>query len=262
MNTSHTISARPNAAFVAWFDALYARHTAALQFAEIRRALTALSTIYVQRRDKLAQGAALGSAGKRAAFALFYTPLHTLLVQAIVAALPTQTPATLLDLGCGTGAAAMGWALAAGSHSGMRVRGIDVSAFALAEARWNWQTLGVQGSVRSADLRHTRLTADDSLVLAYVLNELPDDVREAWKARLLGHKRDTKAAQMLIMEPISGRVAPWYAAWEALVLACGGRSDIWQVHMQMPERLALLDKAAGLNHRTFKVRTLFLPQKR
>ncbi|HEX2341333.1 MAG TPA: hypothetical protein VHI98_12715, partial [Vicinamibacterales bacterium] len=61
-----------------WMRALEARHLIDLQFAEVARALRALSSAYVQRRAALATGAALDGAGKRAAFALFYGPLHFL----------------------------------------------------------------------------------------------------------------------------------------------------------------------------------------
>jgi hypothetical protein len=49
---------------------LEARHLADLEFREVSKALRALSSTYVERRDRLAAGAALGTAGKRAAFAL------------------------------------------------------------------------------------------------------------------------------------------------------------------------------------------------
>ena len=57
---------------------------------------------------------ALDSAGKRAAFALFYAPLHFIAVTEVIRALATsrEAPATILDLGCGTGAAGAAWALA------------------------------------------------------------------------------------------------------------------------------------------------------
>ena len=89
-----------------WIAALEAKHLAELTFPEVSRALRALSSTYVERRRKLAEGAALSGAGKRAAFALFYGPLHHLLLRHIVDNLPgaTANVRTILDLGCGTGA--------------------------------------------------------------------------------------------------------------------------------------------------------------
>src|SRR5258707_8699817 len=92
--------------FTRWMAALEARHLAELTFPEVSRALRALSSTYVERRQKLAEGAALSGAGKRAAFALFYGPLHYLLLTHIIERLPDATAdvRTLPDLGCGTGA--------------------------------------------------------------------------------------------------------------------------------------------------------------
>jgi hypothetical protein len=86
----------------------------ALTFPEVSHALrAALSSACVERRQKLADGAALSGAGKRAAFALFYGLLHHLLVTHIVHALPGATfdISSIVDLGCDTrasGAAAHG----------------------------------------------------------------------------------------------------------------------------------------------------------
>src|ERR1700681_2096063 len=110
-------------------QALETRHLADLTFPEVSRALRALSSAYVERRERLGEGAALAGAGKRAAFALFYGPLHYLVVREIVRALPgatvnATTPAhTLVDLGCGTGAAGAAWATA--DDRPPRLLGID-----------------------------------------------------------------------------------------------------------------------------------------
>jgi hypothetical protein len=71
----------------AWVHALEERHLHELQFREVSKALRALSSTYVERRHRVASGAALSSAGKRAAFALFYGPLHYLFVERVVDAL-------------------------------------------------------------------------------------------------------------------------------------------------------------------------------
>ena len=103
-----------------WIAALQTRHLSDLRFPEVSRALRALSSTYVERRQTLTDGAALAGAGKRAAFALFYGPLHYLLVAHIVRSIPEATqPAVpaLVDLGCGTGASGAAWASAIVSTS-------------------------------------------------------------------------------------------------------------------------------------------------
>ena len=76
--------------FTEWIAELEARHLADLTFSEVSTALRAVSSAYVERRAKLARGAALSGTGKRAAFALFYGPLHYLLLRHIVAAIPAR----------------------------------------------------------------------------------------------------------------------------------------------------------------------------
>jgi len=40
-------------------------------------------------------------------------------------------------------------------------------------------------------------------------------------------------------------------------VAAGGRADEWRLAIERPPIVALLDKAAGLDHREMKVRTLY-----
>ena len=40
--------------------------------------------------------------------------------------------------------------------------------------------------------------------------------------------------------------------------SAGGREDEWRRSLPLPERLRLLDKAAGLDHREIKARSLHL----
>src|SRR5258708_7068474 len=70
--------------FDGWLEALETRHLADLTFPQVSSALRALSSTYVERRTRIRAGGALDGAGKRAAFALFYGPLHYLLVREIV----------------------------------------------------------------------------------------------------------------------------------------------------------------------------------
>src|SRR5256885_13711566 len=103
-----------SAAYDRWLADLERRHLAELTFPEVSRALRALSATYVERRQKIGEGAALAGAGKRAAFALFYGPLHFLLIEHVVGQIADAARgiATIVDLGCGTGASGAAWASA------------------------------------------------------------------------------------------------------------------------------------------------------
>src|SRR5687767_9965479 len=160
--------------FENWIAALDERHLADLTVPEVGRALRALSSCYVERRDRLAEGAALDGAGKRAAFALFYAPVHFLIARHVVRELGLG-PGTrhILDLGCGTGSAGAAWAL---ESPGARIIGADRHPWAVAEASWTYRVLGVPGRSVRQDLTRAPLTPqpDTGLIAAYAINELPD----------------------------------------------------------------------------------------
>jgi len=243
--------------FDAWIAALERRHLTNLTFAEVRRALQALSSLYVQRRDRLTSGSAFDGGGKRAAFALYYGPLHFLLVREIVRALGPDLghPSTLLDLGCGTGSASAAWALEC--QPAPRIEGVDLSGFAVEESRWTWGRMGLQGAVRRADVRSVRLPGASAGVLAaFTVNELDDEAREKLLTSVL--EAATRGASVLVVEPISRRTSPWWPDWTEAFEARGGRTDEWRFPARLPERQALLARAAGLDARELLGRSLSL----
>jgi hypothetical protein len=243
--------------FARWIARLEARHLAELTFPEVSRALRALSSTYVERRQKLAEGAALSGAGKRAAFALFYGPIHYMLVAHIVRALPgaTGNMSTLLDLGCGTGASGAAWAGACKQPP--RIVGIDRHPWALGEAAETYRTFGLTGSTRQGDVATVNLPKDRAALLAsFTLNEMSEPAREALLARLVD--RGSRGDRVLIVEPLAGFVARWWNRWRDLVEAAGGRADEWRVRADLPPIVAKLDRAAGLNHREITGRSLWL----
>ena len=261
-------------AFERWLQALQKRHLERLTLPEIRRALQALSSLYVERRGKIASGAALDGAGKRAAFALFYAPLHFLLVREIVRALGAADPPPrrILDLGCGTGTSSAAWAQQRGQASfrapgenpekesdavSSHIVGFDVSGWALDEARWNWSLLGVGGRAERADLARAPMPkAGEAVLAAFTLNELDEALRERIRTRLLEAGR--KGATVLVVEPLSRRSAPWWDGWAEEFLRAGGRADAWRFPVALPEPLRQLDKAAGLDHSLLTGRTIYL----
>jgi hypothetical protein len=252
-------------AFDDWIADLEARHLAELTFPEVSRALRALSANYVERRQNLSKGAALDGRGKRAAFALFYGPLHHLLIAHIVRSLPGATsfvPA-LIDLGCGTGASGAAWASAVASTSvserSPRVTAVDVNGWAIGEAAMTYRAFRIAASTRQGDLSAVRLPAGPAAILAaFTVNELPDDRRDALLARLL--ERASKGDRVLVVEPIAGFVARWWGRWSAAFEAAGGRADEWRVRLELPPIVLKLDRAAGLNHRELTGRSLWIGQ--
>src|SRR5215510_8115496 len=159
------------AGFAEWMSFLEARHLRDLTFPEVSRALRALSSAYVERRKKLPEGAALAGAGKRAAFGLFYGPLHFLLIRHIVSSVPelTRVP-EVVDLGCGTGAAGAAWAGICAPK--VAVHGVDRHPWAVDEARETYRLFGLRGRARVADVAKVVFPERSAVVAAYSVNEL------------------------------------------------------------------------------------------
>jgi hypothetical protein len=237
--------------FVHWFEALEERHLKNLNFSEIRRAVQALSSLYVSRRERLGRNSVLDGAGKRAAFAMFFGPLHFLLVREIVRALDARVPPEtgILDLGCGTGVAGAAWALE--MNAAPRVTGVDRSVWAIEECKWTYRQLGVQGVTKSADVDTVRIPHASAVIAAFTVNELNAAARDRFRKELRG--------PTLVIEPIARRLTSWWDEWAREFKAAGGREDEWRFRVDLPERLALMDKAAGLDHRELTGRSLWLP---
>jgi len=243
--------------FIRWIAALEARHLAALTFSQVSRALRALSSTYVERRQKLAGGAALSGAGKRAAFALFYGPLHHMLVTHIVETLPAarRSISTLLDLGCGTGASGVAWARSC--EKPPRVIGIDRHPWAVGEAARTYRAFGMAATLRQGDIATANLPKGPAAILAaFTLNELADPAREALLAHLVS--RASHGDRVLILEPLAGFVARWWNRWRDAFESAGGCADEWRLRTELPPIVAKLDRAAGLDHREITGRSLWL----
>lgn len=241
-----------------WLGALEARHLADLRFVEVSRALRALSSAYVERRHTLGKGGALDGRGKRAAFSLFYAPLHFLTVAHIVQALDARLPAgaPIVDLGCGTGVCSAAWARF--QDPPPAITGIDSSEHAVQEACWTWAQLGLSGTARRGDAGALPpATRRRGIIAGWVLNELPEETRQrAWAACL----RAAEAGDaILVIEPIARRVSPWWDALAADVLRLGGRADEWRFPADLPPLVAKLDRAAGLSHRELTARSAYIP---
>lgn len=242
--------------FAEWMSQLEARHLADLTFPEVSRSLRALSSAYVERRKRLSEGVALTGAGKRAAFALFYGPLHFLLVRHIAASIPKAAAfeGTLIDLGCGTGASGAGWASVC-----MRtpsVIGVDRHPWAVEEARRTYREFGLRGRTRVDHAARVALPDRSAVLAAFTLNELDASSLEVLLSRFLTHA--SRGGRVLVVEPIAGFVAPWWQAWQRAFESAGGRADEWRARMPLPSIVEKLDSAAGLNHRELTGRSLWI----
>jgi hypothetical protein len=243
--------------FSEWFEALEQRHLKNLTFSEVRRSVQALSSLYVHRRGRLDRNSALDGAGKRAAFAMFFGPLHFLLVHEIVRALDARVPSgmNLVDLGCGTGVAGAAWA--AEMDPTPSITGLDRNQWVLDECKWTYRQLGIHGVTKIADINEARVPRRAGIIAAFTINELDDAVRQRFRKEFV--TAALSGAPVLVIEPIARRLTSWWDDWARDWKEAGGREDEWRFRVHLPERLALMDKAAGLDHHELTGRSLWLP---
>jgi hypothetical protein len=249
----------------AWLRALIVRHTSGFTRPEFLKAVRALSSRYVETRAALPSRSPLDSAGKRAAFAGFYAPLHYLTTAAIVReCATTKDLSRIVDLGCGTGVAGAAWAGALPAPP--TISGVDQSAWALDEMRWNCQQLGLPCRTHRASLVHSlereivnarrSPMAGAGLVCGWSINELNHDERDRVLLALLAlHKLGACA---LIVEPIASSAVPWWANWRTAIEAAGGRSDEWRFPAALPDALAEINDAAGFRRDHLTARSFWL----
>ena len=223
---------------------------------EFLKAIRALSARYVEGHGKLPDRSPLDSAGKRAAFAGFYAPIHFLTTRAIVSALGPATSAmtSVIDAGCGTGVAGAAVALEAGNQPA--VTGIDLNTWVLDEARETWRSLGLRGRATRGDLvtelERLAATPDRSralegvgVVLGWSLNELDRPGRDRAQRAIAGLAG--RGVRILAIEPVARRLVPWWAEWAERSAAAGARSDEWRFPADLPHVLANLDRDAGFH---------------
>ncbi len=257
--------------FERWLADGIERHTTDLTRRELRVGVQALSSLYVERRDRGRLAArSLEGRAKRAAFATYFAALHFLTVHALLDALlarPRSKPDwrdrtdRILDLGCGTGAsgAAAATRLGAERKGPTPLTGVDVSGWALGDARRTWRAFGLDARARRASLP-SGLGRPGGPVLAlagWSINELDEATRDdtlAWLERHL----DAGGAT-LVVEPLAGAAVPWWPRWRS---ALGGRGAVdgqLKVVHERPDWIAGLDRDAGLDHARLGARWLVAP---
>ncbi len=271
----------PRDYFDSWHEDLRRRFEEKLTFTEIRKGVQALADLYTRKRGRLAD-AVFDGEGKRAAFALYYGPLHFLTVWHVVREIGFDQVSLgrIWDLGCGTGAAGAAWG-AAFMESDVEaeppaVLGLDRSGFALELAASAYEAFGLRGATLRLGLEELSLSPrgargvnvkrkpgkgslpelhpDDVVVLGWTLNEVEEQVR----SRLLGELVADAGRPLLILEPVAKQAAPWWGRCEA---ALGGKAFAihsleWRKRLELPEWIAAMDKAADLDHSELTARVL------
>lgn len=248
----------------AFLAALEQRHLANLTRPEFTKAVRALSVRYVERRGQLPTRSPLDSAGKRAAFGLFYAPLHMLTMDAAVQAVAADArPTHIIDLGCGTGVCSAAWALRV-PEPHPSIDGFDLHPWALEEARWNWRTLGLRGRAVKLDavtaleraVAGRAPLSGTGIVAGWAVNELDAPAR----ARLLVSVQAAlaKGASFLMLEPLARGVAPWWDDWTRALAPHGVVAGDHKFDVELPARLEAFSGSAGFNNRVLSARVMWV----
>jgi hypothetical protein len=260
-----------------WLERLDARHRNAFESREFLKAVRALSARYVERREALPNRAVFDSAGKRAAFAAFYGPLHFLTTREVVRGIGAgaRDITTIVDLGCGTGAASAAWALECPSRPA--VIGIDRDRWALGEAADTWRHFGLAGRPIQGDLAGrgaTRLLRSAlrrasgsgsprhiGILAAWTINEMNEAARDRLLPELVAAVRS--GASILVLEPLARLAAPWWDNWTSSFLQNDpgsrfARNDTWRVQTPLPPTLAETSEAAGFRREALTARSLYV----
>ena len=239
-----------------WIDSIFDRWLGELTHKEIARALKVLTYDYVQRRDRL-RGKALSGRGKQAAFALYYGVRHFVIVRETLIALkiPEDVPKQIVDLGCGTGVAGAAWSLHCGGEQ--TILGVEFDPNILREAEFTYKYLKLRGHPIHCHLSKYRWPEPSICVIAsFILNELNERDREHLWHNL---KKQVKGgSRVLILEPLATRITPWWRDWIERVKTIGGRADEWHFDVELPERVHLLGKSAGLRPNRLGARVLWI----
>lgn len=246
--------------FDAWLSEARERFMPPLTVTEIRKGVQALSYLYVEKRvTGKAAARVMKGEGKRAALATFFAPLHFLALARGMAEIEREggmgTVTRLHDLGCGSGAT--GAALAACLPRPPRVIGTDIAPWVLAQARATYDAFVPDGRAQRGALPSAmpRTVAGDLLVFGWSLNELEDDVLRSVKGRLVSAMR--RGTGLLIAEPLSTRITPWWQSWRADFEPLGVKELLVREEIERPEWIALLDQGSGLDHRVVGCRILW-----
>jgi hypothetical protein len=106
-------------------------------------------------------------------------------------------------------------------------------------------------------VRLPTLRGDAAVAAGYLLNELPETGRRRVEDQLVAHAG--RGGRVLILEPIARTITPWWDETVARLAVVGGRADEWRFRAEVPDLVARLGKAAGLDYRELRLKTIFVP---
>jgi hypothetical protein len=107
--------------------------------------------------------------------------------------------------------------------------------------------------VKRGDLTTVQPRPGEGLLFGWSINEVSHAAREALLPRVVAAD-----GPVLILEPIARGPVPWWRRWSEAFRAAGGEDREWRFRSELPDLVARLDRAAGLDHRERRARSLSL----
>ena len=254
------LEGEPRRLFDDWQAETLARFREELTFAEIRKGAQAVARLCGEPGPggidlaRLSQGR-----GKRAALATYRAALRFLTTyHATQMLFDARAPvARITEIGCLTGAASAGLALALDRPP--RLIGLEPSPWCVAETRLTWRALGLDGQVRRESVTGRLPTggASDLYCLAWLAGLVDPATRRSLLKSLLARRR--RGAGLLILEPRTSQPDAWWREWSAELGAWDVREETVRVAIDRPHLVRDMDKAAREDHQVIAARVLSCP---
>ena len=248
------------AAFDTWIHDLETRHLSDLRFAEVSRALRALSSTYIERRATIHHGACAGRRREtRRVCPVLRSPS---LLDRQRKSSAAWTPA------CRTQPC---WSISAAARAPRERHGpqqdstsrqaiaIDRNPWAIAEAAHTYRHFGVR--VRTQPGRYGfGHVAGCGGSAGRILRSMSCLATLAIACSTASSSAPPAAMPSSSIEPVARTVAPWWSAWQsAFCSRWRTRRTNGASAPQLPDIVAKLDRAAGLDHRELTARSLWIP---
>jgi hypothetical protein len=100
------------------------------------------------------------------------------------------------------------------------------------------------------------LPAGAGVLAAFLVNELEAEARQRLLRKILSAVERNSC--VLIVEPLARSTGLWWKEWAREFENAGGSENEWRFRVSLPERLALMDRASGLDHRELTARSLWI----
>ena len=249
----------------AWLEALERRHLADLTMSEVARALRALSSCYVERRSKLAEGGALSSAGQaRGVRALLWPAAsarhardcrrrcHLRQIRSPTSSISGAEPVPPAPPGPSRLGVAARFAASIVIRGRSRKRAGPTGSFSC-DGRVVQASIAAHGMLQKRSAAEARPGTASSRRTPSTSSRPTASLHCCSLARRLMRREPAFWSS----SRLPGGSSPWWRDWQTAIERAGGRADEWRFPADLPPTQLALARAAGLDPRELTARSLF-----